>query len=213
MFVSSFSGPHSKSHRYTDCMTFRIQESGSKSISDIANSDLLMNIARSVLGSRAIPVKGTLFDKTPDANWLVPWHQDLTICVSNRLDLAGYGPWTIKAGVQNVQPPVSILEQMLAIRIHLDDCDEQNGALRVLPGTHKWGRLNPEMITSAQSHVAPVTCAASSGGAVLIRPLLLHSSSAANNPQHRRVIHIDYAAVDLPPGLAWFAGTGIAGEL
>jgi hypothetical protein len=75
------------------------------------------------LGSVAAPVKATLFDKTPDANWLVPWHQDLTISVKERVDIDGFGPWTVKAGVLSVQPPVSILERMLAIRIHLDDCE------------------------------------------------------------------------------------------
>ena len=177
-------------------------------VSELAASERLMDVARSVLGANARPVKGTLFDKTPDANWLVPWHQDLTICVSERLDLEGYGPWTIKAGVVNVQPPVSVLERMLAIRIHLDDCDEQNGALRVLPGTHKCGRFTPEGIADAQSKVEPVTCTVSRGGAVLMRPLLLHASSPAVDPKHRRVIHIDYASVDLPLGLTWFADTG-----
>lgn len=169
-------------------------------VSEVANSEPLMGVARSVLGANAKPVKGTLFDKTPDANWLVPWHQDLTICVNERVDIEGYGPWTTKAGVVNVQPPVSVLERMLAIRIHLNDCDEQNGALRVLPGTHQYGRFKPDEIASAQSKVESKTCAVSRGGAILMSPLLLHASSPSNDPKHRRVIHIDYASVDLPLG-------------
>lgn len=179
-------------------------------VSELSTSRRVMDVARRVLGPTVIPVKGTLFDKNPDANWLVPWHQDLTICVNERLDLDGYGPWTMKAGVVNVQPPVSVLQRMLAIRIHLDGCNEQNGALRVLPGTHKMGRLNAEQIASAQVQGAPVTCAIESGGAVLMRPLLLHASSPADDPRHRRVIHIDYAAVDLPPGLSWFVDHRVA---
>jgi hypothetical protein len=86
----------------------------------------------------AFAVPATLFDKTADANWLVPWHQDLTICVKKKVDVPGYGPWTIKAGVPHVQPPVAILDRRLAVRIHLDNCSERNGALRVLPGTHRF---------------------------------------------------------------------------
>jgi hypothetical protein len=32
----------------------------------------------------------------------------------------------------------------------------------------------------------------------------LHSSSASIQPFHRRVIHIEYAAIALPEGLEWF---------
>ncbi len=92
-------------------------------VAELSTSPEVIGIAREALGPDAIAVKGTLFDKTTDVNWLVPWHQDLTICVNSRVDADGYGPWTIKAGVVNVEPPVPVLERMLAIRIHLDDCD------------------------------------------------------------------------------------------
>lgn len=150
-------------------------------------------------------MRGTLFDKTPSANWLVPWHQDLTICVKQRIEAAGYGPWTIKACVQHVQPPVAILDTMLAVRIHLDDCHERNGALRVLPSTHQAGRFTAEQIALAQRNSCPVTCAVKRGGVVLMKPLTLHASLAADGPAHRRVIHIDYALCTLPAGLDWFA--------
>ena len=110
-------------------------------INELAYSATLGSIVEDNFAKAAFPVRGTLFDKTPGANWLVPWHQDLSICVVARIDVPGYGPWTIKAGVCHVQPPVSILEDILSVRIHFDDCDESNGALRVLPGTHRLGRL------------------------------------------------------------------------
>ena len=92
---------------------------------------------------------------------------------------------------------------MLAIRIHLDDCNERNGALRALPGSHIRGGLNAEQIAAMQVEIAPITCEVESG-AVLMKPLVQHSSSAAFDPKHRRVIHIDFAAVDLPWRLSWF---------
>jgi ectoine hydroxylase-related dioxygenase (phytanoyl-CoA dioxygenase family) len=103
-----------------------------------------------------------------------------------------------------MQPPVSVLERMLAIRIHLDNCDTQNGALRILPGSHRCGRLSADQVAAAQAEMAPVTCEVERGGVVVMKPLVLHASSPARNPGHRRVIHIDFAAVDLPPGLLWF---------
>jgi ectoine hydroxylase-related dioxygenase (phytanoyl-CoA dioxygenase family) len=163
----------------------------SPAINELAYSAKVRSIAKENLAKAAFPVRGTLFDKTAGANWLVPWHQDLTICVVARIDVPGYGPWTTKAGVYHVQPPISILENMLSVRTHLDDCDEANGAVRVLPGTHRLGRLTREQVAEQQRSVASVSCAVHSGGVVLMRPLLLHASSAASKAVHRRVIHID----------------------
>jgi ectoine hydroxylase-related dioxygenase (phytanoyl-CoA dioxygenase family) len=97
-----------------------------------------------------------------------------------------------------------VLENMLTVRLHLDDADETNGALRVLPGTHKHGRLDAHQIEYWKQHDTAVTCTVKSGGAVVMRPLLLHSSTTAATPRHRRVLHFEYAAVDLPRGLKWF---------
>ncbi len=123
--------------------------------------------------------------------------------MNGRLDLDGYGPWTVKAGVQHVRPPADTLAHARRSHTHLDDCEEQNGALRVLPGTHRQGRLRAEHMELAQVETAPVICSVGCGGAVLMKPLLLHASSAAQEPSHRRVIHIDYAAAKLPSGLSW----------
>ncbi|WP_321476475.1 phytanoyl-CoA dioxygenase family protein [uncultured Paludibaculum sp.] len=171
----------------------------------LAASGTLRSIVEEYLAPAAFPVRGTLFDKTEGANWLVPWHQDLTICVEGRIDVPGYGPWSTKAGVWHVQPPASVLEQMLSVRIHLDDCREDNGALRVLPGTHRLGRLDAEEIARLQGSRPSTLCAVGAGGVLLMRPLLLHASSAATKAAHRRVIHIDYARSPLDGGLVWRA--------
>jgi ectoine hydroxylase-related dioxygenase (phytanoyl-CoA dioxygenase family) len=175
----------------------------SPAINEFAHSDRVSSLIQKHLAKPAFPVRATLFDKTDSANWLVPWHQDLTICVAARHDVPGYGPWTIKAGVVHVQPPAAVLEDMLSIRIHLDDCDDSNGALRVLPGTHKLGRLTAKQISEQQVEVPAVSCTGPTGSAVLMRPLLLHASSAATKASHRRVLHIDYAALQLDGGLRW----------
>jgi ectoine hydroxylase-related dioxygenase (phytanoyl-CoA dioxygenase family) len=174
-------------------------------IASLAASPKITALIRAVLGKTAFAVRGTLFDKTANANWLVPWHQDLTIAVRQRMEVPGFGPWTTKAGVPHVQAPATILNAMLAVRIHLDDCNEQNGALRVLPSTHRSGRLTSEQIQSAQRDLLPVMCSVGRGGVLLMKPLLLHASSASHHPSHRRVIHIDFASVELPGGLRWLS--------
>lgn len=166
-------------------------------------SSKVRSIAEEGLRDSALPVRATLFDKTGDANWLVPWHQDLTVCVKSRLEVPGYGPWTKKAGVWHVQPPASVLERMLSIRIHLDDCGERNGALRVIPGTHRLGRLTAVQIAEMQRTSRSINCVVKAGGVLIMRPLLLHASSAASEAVHRRVIHIDYASCQLDGGLRW----------
>ncbi len=171
-------------------------------IKSLAVSDQLLNIVKGVLGDQAKPVKGTLFDKNQAANWKVPWHQDLAIAVQDYVDVPGFGPWSIKSGTHFVQPPTAIVENMLALRIHLDDCSVANGALKVIPGSHRQGRLSPQQIAQYRQHPA-VICEVKAGDLVIMRPLLLHQSSAALQPNHRRVIHLEYAAGDLPGGLRW----------
>lgn len=163
----------------------------------------ILGLAESVLGAGARPVKGIVFDKTPVANWKVPWHQDLTICVRQRIDVEGFGPWSEKEGILHVQPPVEVLERIVALRIHLDDAGPDNGALRVLPGTHRSGRLGEVEIERLRGEVPEAVCGVRAGGVMLMRPLLLHASSSCDRPAHRRVLHIEYSASPLPGGLTW----------
>lgn len=111
-----------------------------------------------------------------------------------------------KAGVLHVQPPVSVLESMLAVRIHLDDCGKSNGPVRVIPGSHLQGRLSTDQIHRFSERPA-TSCTVAAGGVLLMRPLLLHASSASYLPRHRRVIHLEFASGALPGGLTWFSKT------
>ncbi len=158
------------------------------------------------LGPAARAVRGILFDKTPAANWKVPWHQDLSIAVRARVDAAGYGPWSVKAGVPHVQPPAAVLGSMLTVRLHLDDCFADNGPLRVLPGSHAAGVIDAAGIARWRAAAAEVSAEVGRGGAVVMRPLLLHASSPAAVPGRRRVVHLEFAAGPLPGGVEWFAG-------
>jgi ectoine hydroxylase-related dioxygenase (phytanoyl-CoA dioxygenase family) len=170
----------------------------------LARSAGLRDLVRRVLGPGAFAVRGLLFDKTPEANWPVPWHQDLTIAVKARTDAPGYGPWTVKGGVPHVRPPIEVLRGMLTLRVHLDDCDATRGPLRVLPGSHRDGRLEASDIRRRLEDVPPVACLVPRGGVLMIRPLIVHASSPATHPRHRRVIHLEYAAGHLPGNVEWF---------
>lgn len=172
-------------------------------IRTLAASPAVRKLVDPILGAEAFPVRGILFDKTETSNWLVPWHQDVTIAVTERMDLPGFGPWSLKQGVTHVQPTATILEHMVSVRLHLDPCPRENGALRVLPGTHTGGKLPQPTIDAAVRTIPPTDCEVALGGALVMRPLLLHASSASTIPGHRRVIHLDFASTDLPGGLRW----------
>ncbi|WP_460553185.1 phytanoyl-CoA dioxygenase family protein [Hymenobacter daeguensis] len=145
--------------------------------------------------------KAIYFDKPAGSNWLAAWHQDLMINVDRRADLPGFGPWTSKPEGISVQPPVAVLENECTIRIHLDDCDATNGALKVVPGSHLRGVV-PAADIAALTPTAAV-CAVPAGGAMLMKPLLLHASNRSTSERPRRVIHLEFASVELPAGLAW----------
>lgn len=172
-------------------------------VRQLAHSSSIRALVEPILGAAAFPVRGLLFDKTPEANWKVAWHQDLTIAVQKRTDIPGYGPWSLKAGVQHVQPPVEVLMSMLSVRLHLDDCDEANGPLQVLSGSHQTGKLSAAEIVAWRSRKTAINCCLKRGGALLMRPLLLHASAPSCCSEHRRVIHIEFASTALAPGLKW----------
>jgi hypothetical protein len=176
-------------------------------VAECAYSDRLLDLVRPHLASEPLAVRGIYFDKSAETNWLVPWHQDLTLAVRERAEVSGFGPWSIKDGVPHVQPPVDLLQRMLTIRLHLDDADESNGALRVLPGSHRFGRLAADRIQEMRARQPDFVGAVSAGDAILMRPLLLHASGRSASARHRRVLHIEYAAFDLPPPLHWHEAT------
>jgi len=170
----------------------------------LATSSAVRALAAAVLGDGCFAVRALLFDKTPAANWKVVWHQDLSIATRQRVDVPGFGPWSEKAGVVHVQPPVAVLEQMLAVRIHLDECGPANGPVRVIDGSHKHGRLSTTQIDMLRRSEVERDCLAEQGGILAFRPLILHASAPASAPAHRRVIHIEYATQELPAPLEWY---------
>ena len=181
-------------------------------VRELAQSEMVRQWIVPILGTEAVAVRGLLFDKTPEANWNVIWHQDRTVAVKERKEVVGFGAWTEKAGVLHVQPSVVILEQMLSIRLHLDPCAMENGVLRVISGTHTRGILSAADIAAYRENEAAVLLPVECGDAILMRPLLLHASAPSQSPEHRRVIHLEYACAILPEGLEWHIKIG-ANEL
>lgn len=167
----------------------------------IACSRSVRALVEPVLGRDAFAVRATLFDKPAGANWSLFWHQDNAIEVAERIDAPGFVAWSNKSGVWQTQPPVAVLERMLAVRIALDDNTAHNGPLRVLPGSHTSGWITDT--APWKSRVREVVCTVASGGAVLMRPLLLHASAHSSSQAPRRVVHLEFAAHDLPSGLSW----------
>ena len=171
-------------------------------VAKFANSARMFSALKKFVGSSVFPVRAIFFDKNPETNWLVPWHQDLAIAVTEQIETPGFNGWSIKDGVHHVHPPREILEGLVTVRLHLDDCDSSNGALKVIPNSHSHGKMTAGEITEWSQRSAFI-CEVPKGGALLMRPLLLHSSSPAKNPFHRRVLHIEYASQELPNGLKW----------
>jgi ectoine hydroxylase-related dioxygenase (phytanoyl-CoA dioxygenase family) len=171
-------------------------------VRELAASEPVKQLIGAILGNKCFAVRGILFNKTPASNWKVIWHQDRTIAVRERKDRAHFGPWSTKADVPHVQPPPSVMAKMLAIRLHLDESHEGNGPLRVIPGSHNGGFLSAEGISTSRERPS-VVCAVPRGGAILMRPLLVHASSSSSKPEARRVIHLEFAADNLPDGLEW----------
>jgi len=171
-----------------------------------ASTDLIFNnklkkIIREIFGEDYFLVKSIYFDKPETSNWFVSYHQDLTISVDQKAEIAGFGPYTRKHNQFAVQPPLNILESNFTIRIHLDNTNEENGALKVISNSHSKGIYRPENID--WSIEKELSCNVTGGSVMIMKPLLLHSSNRTTNNQKRRVIHLEFSNRILPKELKW----------
>jgi ectoine hydroxylase-related dioxygenase (phytanoyl-CoA dioxygenase family) len=136
----------------------------------------LLEIARRLAGGPAHMTRLQAFDKSPQANWFVPWHQD--------------------RAEDGAERAIAFLENTVALRVHLDACGEDNGPLEVVPGSHTHGRLAEPSIAGIAKEAAPALCLTERGDVLAMRPLLLHRSQRAKVPAARRVIHMEYTRSD-----------------
>jgi len=156
-----------------------------------------------LLPPAAVAVQCTLFDKSADTNWLVGLHQDLSIPVHEKVTHPECHGWSEKEGILYAQPPVRLLQSLVAVRAHLDDCGPESGPLRVVPRSHRHGRLSAEEAKTLRRQHGDVACIARRGDVLAMRPLLLHSSSKAASGSRRRVLHFLFGPPELPCGLRW----------
>ncbi len=113
---------------------------------DLIFTENLKSVMKEIIGEDFFVVKSIYFDKPETSNWYVPYHQDLTISVDKKMEIKNFELWTTKQNQFAVQPPIEFLENITTIRIHLDDTDENNGALRVVPKSHLKKIYRPETI-------------------------------------------------------------------
>ncbi|MBR0751415.1 phytanoyl-CoA dioxygenase family protein [Bradyrhizobium jicamae] len=169
----------------------------------LATSGPVGAVAAAAIGAAARPVRALLFDKTASANWSVPWHQDRTIPVVERVEVAGFGPWTMKSGLLHVAPPFTVLAKMVTLRVHLDAVPETNAPLLIAPGSHRLGQIRERDVKDVVQRCGTAVCEAEPGDIWLYSTPILHASEVARAPRHRRVLQVDFAADDLPGGLTW----------
>lgn len=160
----------------------------------------LCKICNDILGSTFGLVRTLYFDKPPDRSWALPWHKDLTIAVKdNKLPGKSFSKPTTKAGVPHLEAPEAVLQSMLTLRIHLDPVTEENGPLKVIPGSHHSGKK------MHFGDAAPCSILVNEGDVLLMRPLVIHcSGNSTSTTMHRRILHLECASSsELPEGFAW----------
>lgn len=170
-------------------------------VSALLFNNRLKKLLPGIFGEGYFVVKSIYFDKPALSNWFVAWHQDLTISVDKKIEVVGYGPWTVKHKQFAVQPPLNILQDNFTIRVHLDDTNEGNGALKVIPGSHLDGISRPENIDHETT--TSVSCNVPAGGVMIMKPLLMHASGRSSNNKKRRVVHIEFSRARLAGGVNW----------
>jgi hypothetical protein len=157
---------------------------------------------KSYLLPNQVAIQCTYFEKSIDKNWLVPFHQDLSIPVAEKINHPKLKLWSVKEDTVFVQPPEEILDQLTAVRLHLDENELNDGSLKVIPSSHQSGKL--EILSPLKEKDGnSVICSVPKGGVLIMKPLLLHSSSKSFAKNKRRVLHFLFAPSNLPFGLRW----------
>lgn len=174
-------------------------------VGDKVFTEKLKNIIYTIAPDCDKSIKSIYFDKPPTANWIVNWHQDLTINLEGKKEVEGYKNWRVQSKRTVVQPNLEMLESIFTIRIHLDDCNRKNGALRVIEKSHLSGVINIEKWMKNKTGKEEI-CEVKKGGVLIMKPLILHASKRTENQQNRRVIHIEFTDKSLPCGLEWKEG-------
>ncbi|QDU21432.1 phytanoyl-CoA dioxygenase family protein [Urbifossiella limnaea] len=167
---------------------------------ELARAPALRDALIAALGAGAGVVRGLYFDKPPGHGWALPWHKDYTVAVRAHGPLGRFRKPTTKAGIPHLEAPTELLSRMLTARVHLDDMTDENGPLRVVPGSHRFDR------TAADEPRPPVVVHCRAGDVLLMRPLLTHASGHADaaTARHRRIVHLECApAGALEDGYEW----------
>ena len=152
---------------------------------------------------RMVAVQCTFFNKSPTINWLVAYHQDRSIPVAAFVSASDWSGWSQKEGMTFIHGPDELLDQMIAVRLHVDDCTADNGPLRVIPGSHRAGTMSSEMIVAQCESLEEEELLVNKGGVITMCPLLIHASSKSLTIENRRVLHFLFGPVELPAGLEW----------
>ncbi len=165
-------------------------------------------VLRSLTGRDLVAVAARLLDSAAGDDHALQWHQDRQVTVRERMDVPGYGPWTSRAGICHVEPPASVLDQMLVVLLHLDACAAGTSGFRVLPGSHTAGKLTSEAIRQLVETEEPIAPGITQGTMIVMRPLLLHAATASR--AHYRVLHIDLAPLEAISPLQWHAAVDLS---
>lgn len=215
--VAAVVGGESLSELVNEVSSVLLQRAGARNLLSHAwCRSLALRLARhaaiaNALEKDAVAISCTLFDKRAERNWSVGVHQDLSVPVARREDSPGWKGWTRKQGALFVQPPEDLLGRLLAVRVHLDDSTADNGPLKVVPGTHLLGRITEENALRLRDEIGEDVCVVPAGGALLMRPLLLHASGKAVSERPRRVLHFVYGPPRPHELLAWPEDAALAG--
>jgi len=172
-------------------------------IKKLTNHQKIASLARQHLDGPPTLIRAILFNKTLDQNWPVAWHQDKTVIVNTPFEQDNWVHWSLKAGKPHVQPPLSVLEKMVTVRIHLDDATAQNGCLRVIPCSHKKGILQQKQVLELAKNSDAIDCVTLAGDALVMKPLIIHASNKSVLNSDRRIIHLEFSDYQLPKGINW----------
>lgn len=168
-------------------------------VQELVSDPNLMRIAEGYLTGNISIVQVKLFESTPAK----AWHQERNVVLNRKVDVADWGPWHEQCGVQYVQPPIEVLDNMVTLRLQLDAANEKSGYLRIIPRSHNTGLMSDEEIKAYAASHESIDCFTEAGDVFAMRPHVLQKTCEGSDGSARRVLQIEYCGYKLPAELEW----------
>ena len=174
-------------------------ESVLETLPDLKTLLINMNLKKIIesLGEGYSLIRSAYFDNRVSKPEKTVWRQRRRLTFPVKIEGADYSNWQLEGDFFSAEPPARIMQDMVIVRIHLDDSDQNNGELKIFKGSHSQ-ILDHSAIKVITENGLPSNCGILAGGIQILKPFILQSETKRSRSKKNRIIELTFSSSDLP---------------